>query len=187
MNNNNLSILIEKAPPPVMHTYTGKTIDLLSPSPEDITIEDIAHALSLQCRWGGRIKAFYSVSEHSVRVSRIVPSEAALWGLLHDASESILVDIPRPVKYLPEMQGYFDLEERFMEIIVNKFNLPIVPPDCVREADNILLLTEMRDLMGDNEDGKKIYPELSPLQKEIKPWSWQKAEREFIKRFNELS
>jgi 5'-deoxynucleotidase YfbR-like HD superfamily hydrolase len=181
-----IGVLIEDAPQPVLHTYSGRSIDLINPKESSIDIEDIAHALSLQCRWGGRIKTFSSVAEHCVRVSKIVPTEDALWGLLHDAAESILVDCPRPVKYLPQMEGYFWLEERFMSVIIKKFGLQSEPPESVRTADNILLITEMRDLMDDNETWKTIYPDLRPLNAKIKPWSWQKAKREFIKRFYEL-
>ena len=72
------------------------------PNPDDIRIEDIAHALSNQCRFAGHAREFYSVAEHSVHVSQLCLPEHALWGLLHDASEAYLVDLPRPLKLLPE-------------------------------------------------------------------------------------
>ena len=42
----------------LMHTYTGKQINPLAITQEDIEIKDIAHALSLLCRGGGHLKYF---------------------------------------------------------------------------------------------------------------------------------
>jgi uncharacterized protein len=86
-----------------IQTYTGKQFWPLSPLPEDIVIEDIAHALSMQCRFGGHVRTFYSVAQHSVHVSLLVEPQYALWGLLHDAAEAYLVDLPRPIKKFSEM------------------------------------------------------------------------------------
>src|ERR1039457_118422 len=83
-------------------TFSGLRFWPLDPNPEKILIDDIAHALAHQCRFGGHASRFYSVAEHSVHVSRLCPPEDALWGLLHDASEAYLVDLPRPLKQLPE-------------------------------------------------------------------------------------
>jgi hypothetical protein len=47
---------------------------------------------------------------------------AALHGLLHDASEAYLRDIPNPAKQLPELKtGYMILEGRLMNVILRKF------------------------------------------------------------------
>lgn len=83
-----------------IQTYTGRQFWPLDPKPEEVCIEDIAHALSQQCRYAGHTIRFYSVAQHSVEIALRVPRAAALWGLLHDAAEAYLVDLPRPVKYL---------------------------------------------------------------------------------------
>src|ERR1019366_6268112 len=80
-----------------IRTYTGILFDFEEPEASPIRIEDIAHALSLLCRFAGHCKEFYSVAEHSVRVSYACPEEHALWGLMHDASEAYCVDVPRPL------------------------------------------------------------------------------------------
>ncbi|MFG0247924.1 MAG: phosphohydrolase, partial [Phycisphaeraceae bacterium JB051] len=77
-----------------IQTYTGKAFYPLREDPGIIDIRDIAHALSLQCRFNGHCSDFYSVAQHSVHVSEVVPQAFALWGLLHDAAEAYMSDLP---------------------------------------------------------------------------------------------
>jgi len=73
-----------------IQTFTGRRFRPRNPAPDDFDIRDVAHALSLLCRFNGHCRVFYSVAEHSVRVSRICPPPAALWGLLHDLGEAYI-------------------------------------------------------------------------------------------------
>lgn len=125
----------------------GNTIDPLNPDPADIHIEDIAHALSNQCRFSGHVKKFYSVAEHSIKVSHAVPKEDALWGLLHDASEAYLVDVPSPIKNDLFGKQYREVEDMLMSVICEKYGLDPEMPASVKAADNSLLRTEVRDLL----------------------------------------
>ena len=181
-------IVVEK---PVLHSYTGLCIDILKPELDSIQIEDIAHALSMQCRFGGRLKEFYSVAEHSVYVSQICDKEDALWGLLHDASEAYLVDIPRPLKYLPAMKGYLELEELFMTCIIDKFNLyteeyKYSMPISVKKADDIMLLTEKANFLPEQEIWNNCDPNIKALAIKMKPLPQQEAKELFLNRFKEL-
>src|ERR1017187_10636100 len=88
------------APHGSITTFSGIHFWPLLPNPADIRIEDIAHALSNQCRFAGHAREFYSVAEHSVRVSQLCPPEDALWGLLHDASEAYLTDVPAAAVFI---------------------------------------------------------------------------------------
>ena len=84
-----------------IQTYTGRKFHPLRPRVAEVDVRDIAHALSLKCRFGGHCRVFYSVAEHSVRVSRVLEAkgrELAVWGLMHDAGEAYLPDVGRPVK-----------------------------------------------------------------------------------------
>ena len=99
---------------PWIQTHLGIQFIVLEPRFENIHIGDIAHALSMNCRFNGHCKDFYSVAEHSVHVSRILDDDPnlALWGLLHDASEAYITDLPRPVKNA--MPQFEEIEERYL-------------------------------------------------------------------------
>lgn len=129
-----------------MQTVTGRQFWPLDPRPEDIDIIDIAHALSMMCRFGGHCDRFYSVAEHSVLVSENVPPQDALWALLHDASEAYIADIVRPAKRF--INGYKDIEGRIMAAVCGAFDLPYIEPPSVKRADNAILADEAAQIMG---------------------------------------
>lgn len=165
-------------------TYTGKAIEPLNPDPALIDIEDIAHALSNCCRFCGHVRRFYSVAQHSVMVSRIVPHEHALAGLLHDASEAYLSDIARPIKQQPEFGTvYKAAETRLMCAISEKFGTEWPLPPSVKRADEILLRTEQRDLMPDllRFEGDEY------LDERISPWGPSWAKYEFLQQYARLT
>jgi 5'-nucleotidase len=128
-----------------IQTYTGRKFYPLAPAVGDFDIRDIAHSLSLLCRFNGHCQGFYSVAEHSVRVSRLLGRNLRLWGLLHDAGEAYLSDLPRPVK--KQMPWFKDMEDRILEQAMRSFGLPWPMPAAVKLADDQLLATEARDLM----------------------------------------
>jgi uncharacterized protein len=115
--------------------------------PEDIDIDEIAVALGNMCRFGCHLHHFYSVAQHSVYVSRIVPHNFKRIGLLHDATEAYIGDMIRPLKQSPELQAFREIEENVWVVIAERFGLPRVIPQEVEEADNRVLMTERRDLL----------------------------------------
>jgi hypothetical protein len=127
-------------------TFTGRTFSPLAPKSADIVIEDIAHALSHLCRFGGHVRSFYSVAQHAVLVSRAVPPQYALWGLLHDASEAYIVDVPTPLKTTEAMRGYRAVEAVMQRTIYQRFGLVGDEPDAVHAADRSLLILEAEAL-----------------------------------------
>lgn len=123
-------------------TFSGLVVDPRALELDKINIEDIAHSLSMQCRFGGHVTEFYSVAQHSIEVSKRVSVENALWGLLHDASEAYVCDLPRPIKSLfPE---YIKLEREIQERIAARFSLSFPIPAEIKRADTIELLTEAK-------------------------------------------
>lgn len=172
----------------LIETFSGRHFRPLSPRVKDVQIVDIAHALSNQCRFSGHVKQHYSVAEHSVRVCRLLrglSSEIQLWGLLHDASEAYLVDIPSPLKHTPTFKAYRAAEKHLQGVICDRFGLPRKHPKQVKLADSILLATEARDLMAYT---PAYWAKLTatPLPDRIEPWTPKDAESTFLYHFHEL-
>lgn len=167
-------------------TYTGKHFDYINISADDICIEDIAQGLSNECRFAGQIDSFYSVAQHSVYVSLIVPPEYALEALLHDASEAYCKDIPSPLKaLLPE---YKEIEKRVQKVICYKWDIPRTISDVVHYAGLTMLATERRDL---EVDGDNVWPHLKDIPASdlinVSPLLPIQARAMFIHRYNQLS
>jgi hypothetical protein len=167
-----------------IQTFTGRQFFPAAPRAMDIDIRDIAHSLAMQCRFNGHCARFYSVAEHSVRVSRAVGLAWAMWGLLHDAAEAYVGDLPRPVKQ--QLPAFSTMEDRILREIVSRFGLSWPMPDAVREADDMLLVTECRDLMLPPPAPWGIVAD--PLAERIEPVPGPpEAERLFLDRFHALS
>jgi hypothetical protein len=165
-----------------IQTYTGKKFWPLDPRPDEICIEDIAHALSQKCRYTGHCREFYSVAQHSVLVAS--QCEDPVWGLLHDAGEAYLPDVARPVKRaIPEFQ---QIEDRILKAVAERFGLSWPIPDCVHETDVRLLATEKLELMGTPPSEWFSLEQVEPLDVVIVPWTPPSAEVKFLKVFHDL-
>ncbi len=163
-------------------TNSGVKFYPTAPLPEDIRIEDIAHALAHICRFGGHSWRFYSVAEHSVRVSRLVHHDNALAALLHDASEAYLGDMIRPLKW--QFPAYGIMEAEIQTAIYHKFGITGIDEEDIKRADNIMLATEGRDLMPNTHDW--ILPE-GPLEETSSlPFQPHIAQEMFMNRFSAL-
>ncbi len=156
------------------------------PDPATISIEDMAHALSLVNRYGGHTYAPYSVAQHSVYVSRLCHPQDAPWGLLHDGPEYVLGDVASPVKRL--ISGYADLERAHMAAIAKRFRLPGVSiPESVKHADRVMLATEGRDLLPQTEAVRTWWGALpAPVSWRVVPVSPEEARNMFMDRYAEL-
>lgn len=133
---------------PWIQTLSGRRFWLDDIESNYIDVRDIAAALSKLARYTGHSRRFVSVAEHSVRVARIVPPVHRLAGLLHDASEAYLGDVSTPLKTLPEMAGYRDLESRLMRCVERRFRLArgACCHDVVRLADRQILAAEVAEV-----------------------------------------
>jgi uncharacterized protein len=175
-----------------IQTYSGRRFSPLEPVAADVVIEDIAHALANQCRFGGHCSVFYSVAQHSCVVADVVGAldsglDDRLWALLHDASEAYLLDLPHPLKHGTVLgTAYRAIEAPLQAVICARFGLPAEPPPAVKEADRAVLASERLALMRDSFD----WPELAGVEAidlQLEPWLPARAEREFLERFRALS
>lgn len=169
-------------------TYTGKQFFLLNPRLEDIDIIDIAHALSLQCRWTGHVKWHYSVAQHSVYCSMIGPESEAFERLMHDGSEAYMGDMNRPLKHYTEAGPPYRVQESVIQnAICQRFGLSTHEPASVHLADNAMLYAEKEQLLGytfeEAEDWERYEDYPMPV---ITRWSPDQAETMFLRQFNEL-
>lgn len=171
-----------------MQTFTGRAFRPTDPQPEDVDPLDIAHALSMICRYGGHVSRFYSVAEHCVLMSHAVPAEDALAALLHDATEAYVGDMVRPLKQL--LPAYQLAEARVWSAIAQRFDLgtalefgPL--PAAVKDADNRILLDERAALLTAPPHPWAV-DHLAPLGVRIEGWSPRVAEERYLNRLHEL-
>jgi 5'-deoxynucleotidase YfbR-like HD superfamily hydrolase len=165
--------------------YSGKKFWPLDPKPEEVDINDIAHSLAFQCRFNGHTIPFYSIAQHSVLVSKIVSPEQALAGLFHDASETYTGDIVSPLKkFLPP--AFKEIEKAIEEVIFEHFGIKDINHSEIKKADKIALFTEMRDLMENRPDKWDDEDLFEPHPEKIVALSPEKAEQEFLERYEEL-
>lgn len=170
---------------PDILTVSGNYISFVEPADNAVLVEDIAHALANICRFAGHTREFYSVAQHSVLVSFIVPPADALAGLFHDAGEAYLGDVTRPLKQL--LPDYCAIEARLQADIFQKLGLPAELPPSVKRADRILLATEQRDLMPPHNDDWPLIAGIEPLADRIEPWTPWLARTMFLDRYRELT
>ena len=185
-----------------IQTYTGKRFQFSNIKPDDICIEDIAHALALTNRFCGHSEFPYSVAQHSLHVSYRVPEEIALEGLLHDAHEAYCHDLTAPLKqYMLQLS----FESNNTKLIYNHVQAKVESAidQCFRlwpvrnlkeekalwkelhDADMRALATEYRDLFPNKPHDWELKVEPYP-DDECLPFDWTFVELRFLDRFNEL-
>jgi uncharacterized protein len=175
-----------------VEVFSGRLVDVLNPKATDIDIIDIAHSLSMQCRFNGHTSVFYSVGEHCalmmdwILATHKTPSlpHLALSILLHDATEAYLCDIPRPVKlYLPEYKKW---EKNFENVISQKYGVLLGTP-FIKQCDNRIVHNEREILLPNGKNNVWTIPG-TPLEGlKIQAWSPSEAKYEFLTRYNEMT
>lgn len=167
----------------VMLMASGFTLDLKAPDATGMPIGDIARALAYQPRWAGATRTFYSVAEHSVMVSRLVPGPLALSGLLHDADEAITGDIVSVVKVLIGREHLKARLEPIKRALERRFGFR-GDLAAVKHADLVCMATELRDLLPPAWMEWGHLP--PPVTETIRPVGPERAYALFIERYEEV-
>ncbi len=130
--------------------FSGRYVNPLELRASDVCIEDIAHHLSLCCRYTGACPYHYSVAQHSLYVSQLMEEKysgskmMALAGLLHDAAETYLNDMASPVKHDPRMKFYRDIEHETGLMIFCVFGLDPKLMSLTKPSDDDVFFSETR-------------------------------------------
>ncbi|MBS0234123.1 MAG: hydrolase [Proteobacteria bacterium] len=184
---------------------SGRRLDLLSPDPKDIEIEDIAHGLARVARWNGQTKGDYafSVAQHSLIVTDIVnalwpefTSNELLAALLHDAPEYVIGDLISPFKTAIGLD-YKSFELKLLQAIYCRFKireLSVGAAAAIKQADTIAAYYEATRLAGFERAEAELFfgdpelpSELHSVLAVLQPVSASDAQARFIAKFADLS
>lgn len=179
-----------------IQTVGGRKVHIPNTDPDSIHHEDFSWALSNAARFAGHLSKPMSVAEHSVNVSRFAGllalengrSEAeialvALQGLLHDATEAYLCDIPTPFKVM--IPGYAEMEHALWEVIANKYGVPVQMYPEVKSADKVMLMSE-RDQYRDVTDDWGDLELIARVELNPEPATQSEAHATFLAEFFNL-
>lgn len=167
---------------PTLQTHTGKMVSITDTNVYQIDVEDIAHSLSMLCRYNGHTSNFYSVAEHSVLIARWLRAEGydedtQRVGLIHDAPEYLTGDMTKPFKSVVA-PIYRPIQNRLWSKMAARFNVAETIPDIVHTADLRILMNEKAQaFMHDVEWGWSVDP--LPGVK-LKFWAPSRAKQEFL-------
>lgn len=159
----------------------GGVFDFVDMEQSVYTIEAVAHSLSRLCRFTGSVEKHYSIAQHCVLVSQEGPAEYALERLVHDMSESVMNDLNSPLKQL--LPDYRALEKKVEKFMFERMGLPFPMHPSTKLQDIAVFLAENRDLRGI----ENPWTGVEAYAKKITPWSAEKAKKEFLKRYEQLT
>ena len=167
-----------------IQTFTSRQFWPMDARPDEVDIRDIAHGLSMLCRYAGAVREFYSVAQHCVLMSEAVAPEFALQALLHDATEAYVVDLPNPIKrFMPE---YVAIENALWLVIAEHFDVPGMLAPEVHDADARIVIDERAELMGRVFHSWGAIDGMKPLGVDIESWAPARAEYRYLLRYANL-
>lgn len=169
---------------PFIETYTGRHFHFMEPDASEVDIADIAYALAHTTRWGGHCSPAITVAQHCVFVARMLRNKACspmvqLQGLLHDAPEAYIPDIPSPLK--PFLNNFSEIDHWIERAIFEAFGVEYPLDPLVKLMDEECLRWEYRDLMR----GKSL-PAPHGYRSTLRVWNAQESEKEFLGTFFSL-
>ena len=156
-------------------TSKGKWYDLYNLNKDDINIDLIATSLSRQARYLGHTNQVISVAQHCYMLAQsfiiIGEVDKAYQALMHDASETWLSDVPRPLKKLIAGE-YTNLEDKIEQVLSEKYKFKYPFDDDIMVADKNIAQYEMTVMMK-----HEIFSDY---------WSAEKAKKMFLEMFETI-
>lgn len=166
---------------------SGAKFNYNRPEESEVTIDDLANALSNICRYAGHLPRFYSVAQHLVNTSYIVPPEHAFTALMHDTAEAFTNDLPTPLKWA--LPIFKELETKIESAMAKRFGFQYPYPPEVKEADTNMLILEKIHIKGDT----SVWPRYEGIKVDhlvdrvhLESWQPRRAKREFLERYYRL-
>jgi hypothetical protein len=182
-------------------TWSGGQAHPLALLPREVRLEDIANALANQCRFAGHCRRPYSVAQHSLWVAARVAAltddvDTILWGLMHDAGEAYLPDLPRPIKHAVRIHTPYggkltwsEAEDLVLAAVAEALGLvwprPASMCAIVKQADNEALVYEARDVMAPPEVAW-VSGEVSATGPELREMGREEVVRAFLREYGRL-
>jgi hypothetical protein len=176
---------VKTAVGPTILLRSGSYFDLLDPHGSAFTIEDIAHGLSMTCRFAGQCRHFYSVAEHCWHASYLVPDPFKLRALMHDAAEAFIGDVTRPLKSL--LPDYKAIERNVEAAIAERFAVGDWNVGEIKHADLVMLRAEQATMMPPHDDTWPVLAEVAAAPPvNFRYWEPERARTAFLDRFDRL-
>jgi hypothetical protein len=176
-------VAVNVATGPTIMLASGHLFDFLDPHGSEFTIEDVAHGLSLVCRYTGQCRDFYSVAEHSLLVSDVV-AEYKYEALLHDAAEAFIGDVTRPLKQL--LPEYRRIEAAVEDAVTERFGLDRNYRAIVKAADLRVLAAEQMQVMAPGTADWAAEAGIEPAPVSVRFLSPSVVRRSFLERYERL-
>jgi hypothetical protein len=182
--NDNDNQKVKRIKGPTIRLFGGTYFDYLDPEGSEFTIEDVAHALSNICRFGGHSNFHYSVAQHSFLASHIVKPEYAYDALMHDAPEAFIGDMLKPLKIM--LPDYRAVENKVEAAVFRRFGVTNPLPEAVKLADLQMLVAEQAQVMGAQDDHWDLTFNAKAAPVLIHSWPIWYAEEQFLLRYKSL-
>jgi hypothetical protein len=185
-----------------IQSLTNRAIEPLALTPEMVGgIEEIAHSLAGEFRFTRQTRARYTVAQHCVLGSRLLPPAFAGAFLLHEGSEVYLPDVSGPMKPFVFVErenlrgdgsrqcSWSELERDHMRAVLQALGLgslePLIYSPEIKQMDLAMLTAEKEQLCGpEPEPWGLTVPAADVDLSHI--WSPDRAESEFLQRYTEL-
>lgn len=179
---------------PAQQVGQGHWFFPMDPKPEEVHLEDIVTSLCGLPRFLRHTIFPYYVGQHSVLVSWWVQEQGGDWlaqlqGLMHDAVEFVIGDLPSPMKQVinEAAPGLLKkIEEPIERAIFFRFGLDWPISEIVHQADAVMLATEKRDILVPNDTYRWVDMPNPWKRKIMHGWNEEDCRSIFMDRFNAL-